>query len=384
MTESNSVRVSVVQRTSFSTAAALNMLVLPVTAQSLRNRVGYQQSQTIRTDANVQDLIRLSKSTGGGLPFELTFPVASEAFWFLLRAALRSTETAAATEVTSVTSTSNVLSAGSGNVETGVEVGDIMRIRTAANALVGFGLVTAVDTGAHTVTINSAVNIPDAATTYKVQRGARMKNGTERYYFDAEIGRLDANLFELFRKIVVNGFSLNVQDGSITSASFDLLGVNSERSAVASLCLGHTAPTAGAVLDALGVPTFAFNGTTYSAKGFGISVNNNIAIRTQIASSIENTISGFSWGAFTCTTRSSSYLANWVEMGNYTDNVPGDFFFVMQNASGQALSFSMSEHKWSDLGADTRGLNQDDYLEGSGQAYLDPIEACTLRVQRWA
>lgn len=379
MSEANSVRVSLCQRTSFETAAALNMLVLLTTGQSLRNQVGYQQSQILRTDANVQDLVRLSLATGGGLPSEFMFPVANEALWLLLRAALRSTETAAATEVTGVTSTSNVLSGGSGNVETGVEIGDVVRVRTSGNVDVAYPKVSAINTGTHTVTVTGAT-IPDGAT-YKVLRGARMKNGTEKYYFDIEVGRLDVTLFELFAKCVVNGFSLTVSDQAITQVSFDILGISTTRSASATLCLGHTNPTAGAVLDALGVPTFNIGGVAYSAKSIGLQVNHNIRPRTQIG-----TLGGtaFSWGAFTATTRATSYVANWTEMDGYTGNTPSDMLFVLRNAAGQAISFSMPEHKWSDYAAETQGLNTDDYFTGTGQAYLDPTEAITMRVQRWA
>src|SRR5262245_18159849 len=103
MSESNSVRVSLVQRTTFDMPAALNMLVLPTTAQSLRNNVGYAQSQTLRTDANIQDLVGLSLGTGVGIPCEFQFPVVNEALWFTLRAVLRATETAEASTASCTT-----------------------------------------------------------------------------------------------------------------------------------------------------------------------------------------------------------------------------------------------------------------------------------------
>jgi len=381
MSESNSVRFSLVQRTSFAMPADLNMLVLPGTGQTLRNNVGYAQSQTLRTDANIQDLVRLSLSTGGGYPVEMQFPVVNEALWFLLRAVLRSTETAQAstTSCTTVAATKTITRAAGSFVSDGYEVGDIVKNSLATSpGDNGFFKLTVV--AALTLTVEATANFTGSVGNVTVVRGARMKNGTERFFFDGEIGRLDVALFELFRNLVVDSMSLTISDNAITTAGFSFQGIGSERSASASLCLGHADPTVGSILDALGVPVFNVGGLPYSAKSIGFSIANNIRARTQVGTL---GATAFAWGAFTVTTRSSSYMANFTEISNYTGNVPTDMWFVMQNPLSQALSFSFPQHKWSDLAADTRGLNQDDYLDGSGQAILDPVELCTMRVQRW-
>jgi hypothetical protein len=380
MSEANSVRVSLVQRTDFSTPAALNMKVLATTGQSLRSNVGYAQSQTLRTDANIQDLVRLSLATSGGVPVEMQFPVVNEALWFALRAVLRATEDAERSESScsivagQVTVTKAAIDFTTGNT---IQVGDIVKITGTGSGQDGFRKVTVV--AATTVTTEGPV-WSGSSSSVTIVRGARMKNGTQRYFFDAEVGRLDVNLFELYRKLVFDGLTLTISDNALTTASFNLLGITTERSESASLCLGHADPTASPILDALGVPVFNFGGVAYSAKSIGFTIANNIRARTQIG-----TLGGtaFAWGAFTVTTRSSSYIANFTEINNYTGNVPSDMWFVMQNSDGKALSFSFPQHKWSDLAGDTRGLNQDDYLDGTGQAYLDPVELCTMRVQRW-
>ena len=379
MSEANSVRVSLVQRTDFDNPAALNMLVLATTGQSLRNNVGYAQSQTLRTDANIQDLVRLSLSTSGGLPVEMQFPIVNEALWFALRAVLRATETAQAltASCTTVVGTKTITRAAGDFVADGYEVGDIIKISGATPpGDNGFRKLTTVV--ALTLTTEGA-NFTGSVGNVTVVRGARMKNGTQRYFFDAEVGRLDVNLFELYRKLVFDGLTLTISDQAITAASFNLLGITTERAGT-TFGLGHTNPTAGPILDALGVPVFNYGGTAYSAKSIGFTIANNIRARTQIG-----TLGGtaFAWGAFAVTTRSSSYIANFTEMNNYTGNTPSDMWFVMQNSESKALSFSFPQHKWADLSTDTRGLNQDDYMDGTGQAYLDPVELCTMRVQRW-
>jgi hypothetical protein len=370
-----------VKRSSFDSAAALNMLILPTTAQSLRNNVGYAQSQTLRTDANIQDLIRLSLATGGGIPVEMQFPVVNEALWLLLSATMRATEVAqASTASCTTTAGAKTITRAAGDFAAdGYQVGDIVKnIGATPPGDNGFFKITVVS--AATLTVEAAANFTGSVGNVTVVRGARMKNGTNRDFFDVEVARLDVSLFELFRKMAVDGLALTVSDNAITQAAFSLVGISSERSSPAPVTLSWADPTAGPILDALGVPVFNVGAAAFSAKSIGFQIANNIRPRTQVG-----TLGGtaMAWGAFQVTTRITAYYSNFTEINNFTGNNPTDMWFVMQDANNKALSFSFPQYKWSDLAADTRGLNQDDYLEGSGQAYLDPVELCTMRVQRW-
>lgn len=388
MGEANSKRWSFVQRTSFDTPATRNMKVLRTTArETFRNRVGYQQSQTARTDANVQDHVRLSRSSGGGIALELEFPVANEALWLLLRAALRASEDAERSEASCTTNSgAKTLNKAGVDFTTGntVEPGDIIRLSgSTGGADDGFLKVTAVAPGAGgLITVERAANFTGSATNVTVVRGARMKNGTQRLWFDAELGRLDVSLFELFERVVVNGFDLTIADGQITTAAFELLGVSSQRDS-STLCVDHTNPTVSPVLDALGVPVFNVGGLPYSGKSIGLSVRNNIQLRTQVTDSIANAIIGASWGTFEARTSIRSYLSNFTEIEKYVGNQDSDMWFVVRNPSGQALSFAIPAFKWVSIGSDGAGLNQDDYLDGEGFGKAHPTQGISLRMQRW-
>lgn len=379
MSSSSRTRLSLVQRTSFSTAAALNMLVLEMASQNLVCQIATQKSRNIRSDANVPDLIPISRSTTGSIQMDFGFPHANEALWYLLRAALRTTETAATSQISNITSTSNVLTGT--DITTGMEVGDVIRVKTSADVVVGYPVITDVDLGGPSITV-AGVTIPNGAT-YKVQRGARMKNGTNEYFFDMEVAQLDVGLYELFEKVVVNSFDLTIADGQIVGANFGLMGAGSTQG-TAPLCLGYTNPTAGAIFSPIGVPTFRAANTSYSARSFGLAINNNIRIRTTVSDTIENHILGYSWGDFDLTTRFSTYQSNWTEMSKYIANTASSLMFVLRLANGQAMSFSIPEHKYTQMGNPTPGANQETYQDGAGQGILDALETATIRVQRWS
>lgn len=398
MSDANRIRVSLIPEVTFNTTpSSPAFLILPTTGQSMRDRLGYQQSQTIRSDRNIKDLVRLSKASGGGLPCELTYSATTEALFAAIRAVLCSSgETAVTTEVTSVTSSSNVLSVGSGNVETGVEVGDILRIRDASDVLVAYVKVSAVDAGAHTVTVVGAT-IPNASTTYKVLRGARMKNETTEYSYSVEVARLDVGdspnegIAQIFTGQVFDSMDVSISDEAITTANFSLMGSSSTRVDAPVTGSGPTAkfvtsatytdPASNPVLDSIAVPELRVASGSYAAKSIGITLSNNVAARTQIGALGPQSMRRGSFGA---QIRVRAYMDGFDDLDDYATNTETDIWFVMIDANNRGWSFSFPQCKFSDAGADTQGLDQDDYKDLALTAYLDPTELCTVRVQRWA
>lgn len=385
MSNSNQIRVSIVPESSFGvTPASPAMLILPTTGQSLRDRLGYQQSQTIRSDRNVQDLIRLSKAAGGGIPCEFTYSASGEALFSAIRAVLCSSETAATTQVTGVSCTSDVLSGGSGNVETGIEVGDIIRVLTSADVLVSYAKVVSLDAGAHTVTVEtgSLTN----GTNYKVLRGARMKNSTTERSFTIEVARLDLQKAQIFTGCVFDSMDFSIADEAITTASFSVQAQSSTRVSAISTDLfitsaTYTSPVSNPVLDSIAVPEIRVAGATYAAKSIGMSFSNNVAPRTQIGALGPQSMR---FGQFGASGRVTAYMDGFDDFDDYANNTAADMWLAMIDPSSKGWSFSFPQTKYSDVGADTRGPNQDDLKELAVTAYADPTESCTLRVQRWA
>lgn len=479
MSDSNRIRASIVQESSFfaGTPASPSMLVMETTGQTMRDQIGYQQSQTIRNDANIKDLIRLQKSAGGGLPCELTFPVSNEALLTQILAVMRATvssndvatftlnatvtsgestvkrtsgswavdkfqagdviKCASASQPT-ITRYAKVVSIGpaaSGSTFTTTNASDVINLTpplangtaftvTSAGTLpgglaagttyyaissnsgantfqasltVGGSAVSITDdgSGTHTLTLSSALMTleieddatwPASATDVLVTRGDRITNGTDSRSFTIEIARLDIEKAQVFEKQVADGFDLQVADGAITTMNFTYQGSTSTR--VDAPISGsqyitgstYTNPTAGPILDSIGVPHFVLGGNSYAVKSFSLSVTNNVQARTQVGSL---GASGMRYGAFTVTGRVQAYMSTFEEMDAFAENTPSDFWFVLRDSNSAALAFSIPQFKWSDVSAPTRGLNQDDYMEGTFQAYLDPSEQCTMRLFRY-
>lgn len=385
MSDSNRKRIAIAQETSFGAGPSpLDMYVLGVTGQSLRDRISYQESRTIRSDRNVQDIVRVGASAGGNLPFELTFPVANEALWLLLRGAMCSTESSAVTTAgVGLGDADFTITRGSGSfVSDGYQVGDVVKITGHANAANNvYKRLATVSALVMTVDSVDTAFINPGGTTCSVTRGARIKNGTTEYSFAAEVGSLDVGKYQLFRGQVVNTLDLQVSDQSILTGSFGLEGKTSTRGGSANGS-SYTGTTNTSIMDAVSPPVVRVGalGTSYSTKSFSIGIRNNAAARTQVGALGPQSVRR---GNFGVELSFQSYFQDFEEMDKFAGNTETTFWTVLTNGAGQGLAISIPAMKWMDLGADTTGVNADDYLTGRAMAKYDTTQDCTLRIQRF-
>jgi hypothetical protein len=387
MSNADRIRVSITLEDPYGvTPASPAFLVLPTTGQSLRPRIGYQQSQTIRNSRNVGDYIRLSKSAGGGLPCELTYSAAGEALEAAIAAVLCSTSQAARTEASAATTggTKNITK-GAIDFTTGntIEVGDIVRV-VGATVATDDGYYKATVVTATTVTVERSGNFAGVADV-TITRARRFKNGTEERSYTVEVARLDLQRAQIFTGCVFDGMDFTIADEAITTANFSVVAkAGTWVSAVATdvFLTGATyaQPASNPVLDSIGVPEIQSGGSDYAARSVNVSMVNNVAARTQIGSLGAQSMR---FGQFAATGRISAYLDSSADLQLYEDNTATDLWLAMIDPSGKGYSVSYPQVKYTDAGADTRGPNQDDFKELAMAAYLDPVEGCTVRLQRW-
>lgn len=379
MTDSNRTRTSLIAEvTPGTTPSTPTLLVLPKAAFSGRDAIGYVESDIIRNDANVQSVQKVSEGISGTIETELQYSVAGDAMLALIAAALGATETAAATQVTGVTSSSNVLSGGSGNVETGCEVGDVVRVLDSSDVLLGYFKVGSINVGAHTMTLVGGTLAN--GSNRKVQRGARMKNGTTETHFSIEHARPDGSLYQMFRGCGIGGFTLRVADEQITRLSFPFEGMSSAL-ATSEFGSAYTDPTPRESIAAVSVPVFRVGDGVYECQELSLAISRSLQARRKIGAQGPTSIRR---GMFRVTGSTALYLDSWTELAKYKDGTNSDLWFVLQDAARNAWSFSVPRLKWTDGSAETRGKDQDDFARLQFQAELDPTELISLRSQRWA
>ena len=390
MSDSNRIRVSIVPESTFGvTPATPAFQVLATTGVSLRDRIGYQQSATINNDRNVQDLIRLSKAAGGGVPMELTWSPSGEGLMQLVKAAMAGAETAAVSVAPVTTAGGDkIISRATGSfVSDGFEVGDI--VRTYGSVIPGnhgYFKVTVVASGA--LTVEADANFAaDATGDLEVVRGARIKNGTVETFFTIEVAYLDLDKARLFTGCAVDGLDFTIADQAVTTANF---GFQSASSSFVNASIGspgifitgatYTVPTVSPVLDAIGVPEIRSQGVAYAAKSVNMSILNNVAPRTQIGGLGAQSMR---FGEFGASGRITAFHEDFTELTAYASNTATDLWLVMIDENSKGFSLSFPQVKYSDAGADVSGSNTDILLDLAATAIKDPVELITARLQRW-
>jgi len=388
MSDSNRIRVSIVEESTFGvTPATPAFQVLATTGVSLRDRIGYQQSRTINNDRNLQDIIRLSKSGGGGIPMELTYSPTTEGLELMIRGAFAATETAAFTElgVTTVAGTKTISKSGAEFVTDGIEVGDIVKTTEGLAADLGYFKVTAV--AEELITVEADANFTgDATGDMSVTRGARLKNGTTQKYYTIEVAYLDNQKARLFTGCVIDSMDLTVADEAITTANFSIQAASSTfvNSAVSTdvFITGatYTDPTVAPVLDSIGIPEIRSGGAAYVAKSINMAFSNNASPRTQIGALGAQSMR---FGEFGASGRITAYLEDFTALEAYAGNTSTDIWFVAEDENAKGYSLSLPQVKFSDAGADVSGSNTDVLVDLAATAIKDPVELCTARLQRW-
>ena len=387
MSDSNRLRVSIVKETTFGTTpTSPAMQVLQVTGQSLRDRVGYQQSNIINDDRNVEELVRLSKSAAGQTPIELMFSPTGEALELLLGATMCSAETAVYTD------SSGVTLAGGDKIITvttdptsDVVVGDIIYVTSDAGSNAGYYKVAGVTTT--TITVEADANFTADSTSVSITRAARRVNGTVNDSFTIEVARLDLGRAQIFTGCTVNMLDVTIADEAMVTAN---LTFEAATSTFQDTDLGtdqfiasatYTDATAHPVLDSLSIPEIRSAGTSFAAKQITLNINNNVVARTELG---KLGAQSMRQGEFNVTGSFDAYFEDFSEMQAYADNTAGAIWFALIDANGRGYSWSLPTVKFSDAGADVTGSNTDTMVSVSYQATLDSTENCTLRMQRWA
>ncbi len=384
MSDSSQVRVSIVAESTFGvTPNSPTMLVLPITGVSIQDRIGYVQSNIISYSRDVADLVRLDKAAGGGVPCELRYSPNGEGLNAAIAAMLCNTFTSATSEVTGCEILGAAQSAISATgVGTGIEVGDIVRIRSSSNELLGYART--VSRSSDLVTVQGDFGDVSGA---KVLRGARIKNGTTKTSFTVEVAYLDLQMAHIFTGCYFSQCDLNVAIGQLTTANFSIEGKTSTRvddntgtPNVFITGASYTDPSTHPSLDPIGVQEIQVGGNDYAASSVSVSLNNNVRMRQQLG-----TLGAVSahFGQFGANGRVSAYFEDFADHDAFAENEATDLWYAQVDENLRGYSISYPQAKWSNVSSPVNGNNQDVFKNVDMQAILDPVEECTIRLQRW-
>jgi hypothetical protein len=361
------------------------MQALRITGESLKQDTGTAVSQELRADGQIADLVRIGLSASGSLNWEMSYGAHDELF----QAALLS-----ATWTSPATATGTVYSvvAGSGQFTIHRSSGSFVSDSFAANMWVNVtGFATAANNGFAKVVSVSASDMvvkyngngvnEAAGATVTLYQGGQIVNGTTFRSFAIEREYQDlSNEFAMFNGMCIDTFNLNVAANAILTGSFGFMG-KKETSANATAASVVTAATTEDVMNAVDdVQAVIENGARFDITAFSMALGNNLRQRLQVA-----TLGAISIGRGTIdvTGNLNYYYGSKALMDKYLGFTATSLALILRkNSKGYIIDYPRVKFKAGERPA--TGINTDVMGNMQYQAFRDPTENTTIRIQRFA
>lgn len=363
MTDASKRKLAIVAETvPGTTPATPAWMAVGHSTANLKPAIQRIESRLIRPTRDVLDSIDVSRSAGGTIDAELQHAISTQGLWRLWLSALQSDADSAQDEETGVNlDTGNtLLKAGIG---TGVEVGDIVRIRDGAtNALISYNRVSVVSAPALTVEGPAlALN-----ANVKVMRGRRIKNGITSYPSSIEISEdTDGNgvydKFEYLTNMNVDTARLRVADGEVTALTFGFVGANSD-GGTSTRFAGSTdveAPSTEVMNSKGHVKAIRVAAADFTAKSLEFNIANGMAPRTVIGQLPAISIRS---GTFRATGSLTAYFATFTEYSKAVAGTASSVMVAWEDSAGNGFAVALPRIKYTDQERPSTGQDTDIFV----------------------
>lgn len=304
------------------------------------------EDDTVLTGRNPPSSKLVGLGSGWTLPFTLQYDITG-AFWDALIASLQAgSATATTSEVTGVAGSTTSLSAT--GIETGIEVGDIIRVRSSGNVNLGYPRVVGTDTDQLTVDTSEF----DGQANLKVLRGPRLKNGTEQDVFSLLVsnyqpGSSSFDLFDHYKYEVMDRFQLSIAYGQFMRGSFTTVGRGGETMSTTYPGAGTptfaAAPTTEMMDSQNNLPVIRVAAATYAVQGVEFGWQNGSEIRGTAGSLTNASVAS---GLFRGSGTIRAYYDDIVEWNKALAGTPSELVVVTRDSTGAAYAWSVPQVRY--------------------------------------
>lgn len=312
-------------------AAALK--AMRFTGETLNFSIDSKQSNEIRSDRQITDLIRTDAQPGGNVNFELSYGAPDDllagAFFNAWLTAVNMTATIAAVSG----SPDSFTDAANGFITAGIKAGQWVKTSGFTNpANNGFFQVLTVAAGTITVKGETAV-VNEGAAAGRNFKGQSLRNGITAKSFSLEVAFADVTKFKAFTGMRANTLALNMSAGEILTGVLGMLGKGSALNAVTIGTGGPTAAPTADVLNAVNnVAYISEAGALFAGKLKEFSLNLDNKLRQQKAVSVLGN-AGIGAGRATVTGKLSAYF----------EGAAGDLYSKYMVGTETSLSFRFND-----------------------------------------
>ena len=357
--------------------------IVRFTGESIREIASVETSKEIRSDRQIQDFIKTSRSVEGDLNFELSF----EAYDDYLEALLHSSGFSAPVSINGTTfsmdaADNSLNDSAAGLISGGLVINQWVKTTgftdpanngifkvltlTAGKAVLGGGTVVTEADG-------------DSVTT---KMGPYITNGTTKRSFTGEREMEDlTNVFQTITGLRFNTMRLAVAAESFITGAFGFMG-KQEASAAATVGTSEVNPPENEVMsaseDALRILE---NLVAFTLREINIDISNNLRKRSVIGSATPAAI-----GSGTINVAGSLKLdfANNTSLDKFTQFTPTSIAILLQDSLGNAYIIEMPNVRFSSNAHNPTAIDTDIDEETDFTAFRDATEGVTIRIAKFA
>lgn len=364
-------------------AAALN--AVRFTGESLNFSIDNTQSNEIRSDRQITDLIQTDAEPGGDINFELSYG----AFDDLIAGALFN-DWATAVNISAETtiaaasgSPDSFTDSANGFVTAGIQPGQWIKVSGfATQANNGYFQVLTVAAGTITVKGETALVNESAGPSVTIV-GETLRNGIDAKSFSLETAFNDVTQFKSFTGMRVNNLNLNLSVGEILTGVLSFLGKDA---AINNATIGTGGPVAAAtneVLNAVNNVAFIQEGGGAFAgelQEFTVALANNL--RSQKAVGTLGNV-GIGSGRAVVTGTFNAYFEDETLYNKYLNGTESSLALRVTDAAGNAYILTFPRIKFTAANLAAGSADSDVVVEMEYQAVRHPTYDFTFQIDRF-
>lgn len=368
------------------------------TSEGINYDIENVTSEEIRADRMISDTVQVGQSTSGNLDFELSFGTYDGYLESSVYSAFVPIDSGNTSEtITAGASASNLeiaLDTGGNTITFGsaytldIAVDQWLKLTgftTPAND--GVYRVTAV--AGNVITVAEALTNTETMEDTAVVSGARLRNSDDpsagiveksftlqKFFSDAS-----PQIYQNFTGMIVGGMSLNFENGSILTGSFDFTGRAGEISNAQIAGATTLPPTTTDVMNSVSnIQNIEFDNvdTTATLMTMTAETTNNLRAQNAIGSL---PAVGIGAGRLEITGSISLYFENLTEYNKYLQNTSFKVSFRVQDEAGNAYVITFPKVKYEGVTMNSGGLDEDIILEGNYRALAGSSDGTTYEIQ---
>lgn len=382
MSDSSQVALRYLAESTWNVTPAAALTNMRFTGESLDFAINNIQSEEIRSDRQVTDLVQVGANSQGDVNYEVSYAAMDDFFEAAFYSAFGAAAGFSAATVSASASDNSFNDSGSGFPA--LSAGQVIKVAGFTGDAANNGHFIVVSRTTSKIVVAGGTLVDDAAGETVTIDGGNMRNAATAKSFTMEKQFTDKTEFLYFKGMRVGQMTLNLAAQQIMSGTFTFLGGDSGRDTSTIGTGGPTAAPANEVLNAVSdLASLLENGSPLAntfIQSLSISINNNL--RGQPAIGVLGNAS-VGAGRFVVTGNITVYFEDGSLYTKYVNGTPTSILWAVEDAAGQGYALYMPEVKFQTGQILAGGADQDVLASFDYQAIMDPTLGFTAQLDRF-